>query len=207
MASNKEDYPIVIFDFGGVLLDWDPRHLYRKLFDGDEASMERFLAEVGFSEWNHEQDKGRPFAVGIAELSGQFPQHAALISAFGERWEESIAGPIGGSVEILHQLKEKNTRLYGLSNWSVETFYRIRPEHDFLSWFDGIVLSGEVGYAKPDPAIYRILLQEVNEPAHMCMFIDDSEANIVAAAEMGFMAIHFDSPQQLRTELSARGVL
>jgi 2-haloacid dehalogenase len=172
------------------------------LFDGDE-----FLIEVGFTEWNHEQDKGRPFAEGIAVLTDQYPQYAALITAFGERWEESIAGPIGGSVEILRQLKEKDTPLFGLSNWSAETFYRIRPEHEFLYWFEGIVLSGEVGLAKPDPAIYRILLEQVNEPADNCLFIDDSEANIVAAEELGFMTIHFESPSQLRAELVTKGLL
>ena len=199
--------PIVVFDFGGVLLDWDPRHLYRKLFDDDDAAMERFLAEVNFSEWNHEQDKGRPFAEGIAELSGQYPQHATLIATFGERWEESIAGPITGSVEILEALKQKDFPLFGLSNWSAETFQRIRPEHEFLNWFDDIVLSGEVGLAKPDPAIYRVLLEQVNDSADKCLFIDDSEANVVAARELGFMTIHFESPQQLRLELSTRGLL
>jgi len=199
--------PIVVFDFGGVLLDWDPRHLYRKLFNGDDAAMERFLTEVNFSEWNHEQDKGRPFAEGVAELSGQYPQHAALITAFGERWQESIAGPITGSVEILEALKQKDFPLFGLSNWSAETFQRIRPEHEFLNWFDDIVLSGEVGLAKPDPAIYRVLLEQVNDSADKCLFIDDSLANILAARELGFMTIHFESPQQLDMEISTRGLL
>ena len=207
MTDEKRNCPIVVFDFGGVLLDWNPRHLYRKLFDGDEAAMESFLTEVGFSEWNHEQDKGRPFSEGIAVLSDQYPQHAALIAAFGERWEESIDGPITGSVEILEVLKQKDFPLFGLSNWSAETFHRIRPRYDFLYWFDGIVLSGEVGLAKPDPAIYRILLEQVDEPVDECLFIDDSEANVVAARELGFMTIHFASPQQLRMELSSRGLL
>jgi len=207
MADNKKTYPIFVFDFGGVLLDWNPRHLYRKLFNGDSVAMENFLAEISFVEWNLEQDKGRPFAKGIAELSQRFPHYAAFINAYDERWEESIAGPIPDTVEILHLLKQKGHALFGLSNWSSETFNRIRSKYDFLHWFDWIVISGEIKLAKPDPGIYNILLDRANESAEKCLFIDDSEVNITAAKELGFMTIHFKSPQQLKRDLSRRGLL
>ena len=207
MTTKARKHPIVIFDFGGVLIDWDPRYLYRKLLNGDDAAIEEFLDEINFYEWNFQQDKGRSFAEGTAELSEQYPHYAELIAAYGERWEESIAGPIPESVQILHQLKEKRYPLFGLSNWSAETFYRIRPNLDFMNWFDGIVLSGEVGLAKPDPAIYRVLLDQVNDSPGNCLFIDDSEVNVAAAKELGFTSIHFKSPGQLRSELALRGLL
>lgn len=200
------DNPIIVFDFGGVLLDWNPRYLYRKLFDDDEA-METFLAEVDFYAWNHRQDMGRPFSEGVAELSARYPHRASLIAAFADRWDESITGPIPGTVEILKTLKSQEYPLYGLTNWSAETFYRIRHKHEFLDWFEEIVVSGDVGLAKPDPAIYQILLQRAQAPAERCLFIDDSATNIAAADELGFMTIHFQSPEQLAGDLVQRGLL
>ncbi|UCG24361.1 MAG: HAD family phosphatase [Chloroflexota bacterium] len=207
MTTKARRHPVVIFDFGGVLVDWDPRYLYRPLFDGDDAAMEQFLDEIDFYEWNFQQDKGRTFAEGTAELSGQFPHYAELIAAYDRRWEESIAGPIPDTVEILHHLKEREYPLFALSNWSAETFYRIRPSLDFMNWFDGIVLSGEVKLAKPDPAIYAVLLEQVNDSPGNCLFIDDSEVNIAAARELGFNAIQFESPSQLRLELLNQGLI
>ena len=207
MTDEVRKHPTVVFDFGGVLIDWDPRYLYRKLFDGDEAAMEAFLDEIDFYAWNFEQDRGRSFAEGTAELTEQFPHYAELIAAYGQRWQESIAGPIPDTVEILHVLKQKEYPLFGLSNWSAETFYRIRPNLDFMNWFDGIVISGEVGLAKPDPAIYRVLLGQVNDSPGNCLFIDDSEVNVATAKDLGFISIHFESPGQLRSELSMRGLL
>ncbi len=207
MAGRTRKHPNVVFDFGGVLVDWDPRYLYRKLFDGHDAAVERFLDEINFYEWNFQQDKGRSFAEGTAELSARFPHYAELIAAYCDRWEESIAGPIPETVEILHHLKEKQYPLFGLSNWSAETFYRIRPNLDFMNWFDGIVISGEVRLAKPDPAIYEVLLEQANDSPRNCLFVDDSEANVTAARELGFDTIHFESPEQLRDELFTRGLL
>lgn len=202
-----KDKPAIVFDFGGVLLDWDPRNLYRKLFDGDDAAMEAFLVEVDFYTWNHQQDLGRPFAVAVDDLSGQFPHHAELIAAYGDRWEESITGAIAETVEILHQLKQAGYRLFGLTNWAAETFYRIRPQYAFLDWFEDIVVSGDEGLAKPDPAIYQVLLRRAKTPAKRCLFIDDSPANIATAQELGFMTIHYASSRQLSDELAQRGLL
>jgi 2-haloacid dehalogenase len=207
MDELKNGAPAIVFDFGGVLLDWNPRYLYRKLFDDDHEAVERFLEEIGFSEWNLKQDEGRPFAAAVAELSGQFPQHADLIKAFDERWEESMGGEIQPTVEILYALKRAGHALYGLSNWSSETFRRIRHKYAFLELFDAIVLSGEVKVAKPDPRIYSVLLDKINRPAEECLFIDDSEANVAAARRLGFRTIRFESAEQLGSELRRLGLL
>jgi 2-haloacid dehalogenase len=206
-ATNKTPAPAIIFDFGGVLLDWNPRYLYRKLFPNDEQGMEHFLAEIGFDEWNHLQDAGRPFSVAIAELCARHPQYCDLIRAYDVRYPESIQGAIPGSVEILHRLWAKGTCLFGLSNWPAEKFNLVRPEYEFLSWFQGIVISGEVGIAKPDPGIFQVLLAQVDRPAGECLLIDDSAANIAAAQALGFQTIHFQQPAQLADELARLGLL
>ena len=206
---NQSEYPspAIVFDFGGVLLDWDPRYLYHKLFENDAEATERFLNEIGFVEWNLEQDRGRPFAVAVAELTARFPHYADFIKAYDERWEESLGGPIQATVNLLGALKRAGYALYGLSNWSAETFRRIRHRHAFLDWFDDIVLSGEVGITKPDPRIYDILLARIKRPAAECLFIDDSEANVAVAEQLGFETIRFTSPEQLQGELIRRGLL
>jgi len=197
----------IVFDFGGVLLDWNPRYLYREYFIDDPTAMENFLTEIGFSAWNLEQDRGRPIAVAVAELSERFPQHSHLIRAYGERWEQAIAGPIQPTVDILRALKEAGYPLYGLSNWSAETFYRVREKYEFLSWFDAIVLSGEAKLIKPDPAIFQHFLEKVGRTAEECLFIDDSPANVEAANRLGFTAIRFTSPEQLQADLTKLNIL
>ena len=199
--------PAIVFDFGGVLMDWNPRYLYRKLFPGDEAGMERFLAEVGFSEWNQLQDAGRPFSVAVAELCARHPQYCELIQAYDQRYPESLSGSIPGSVEILRQLKALGYPLYGLSNWPDEKFELVRPDYEFFAWFDSILISGAVGVAKPDRRIFELLLEQVGRPAGECLLIDDSAANIAAAQNLGFQTIHFHSPEQLANELVVRELL
>lgn len=196
----------IIFDFGGVLINWDPRNLYRRYFS-DPQAMEDFLAETNFMEWNAQQDKGRPFTEGVALFSEQFPQYAHLIRAFHEHWGESITGHIQGTVDILQELKQKDYPLYGLSNWSDETFHIVGDVYPFLRLFDDIILSGKVKLIKPDPAIYEFCLNRIGRPASECVFIDDSKANIVTARQLGFDAIHFESPEQLKNELQIRKIL
>ncbi len=196
----------IIFDFGGVLVDWNPRNLYKNYFPNPQE-MEDFLQEVNFMEWNAQQDKGRKFSEGVQILSEQFPHRAALIRAFHENWIQSINGSIEGSVKILRELKAKKHPLYGLSNWSMETFPLTRSRFSFFDLFDGILLSGEVQLIKPDPAIYELCLQMANKSAQECLFIDDSPANISTAQTLGFDAIHFKSPEQLRNELEKRNIL
>jgi 2-haloacid dehalogenase len=197
----------IVFDFGGVLIGWDPRNLYSRFFPEQPQAMEDFLAEIGFMEWNAQQDKGRPFTEAVAQLSEQFPHHAHLISAYKENWRESISGSIDGTVELLRALKKKGYALYGLSNWGTETFAMVRHEFDFLNLFDEIILSGEVKLIKPEPEIFRLCLQKIDKPASQCLFIDDSEANIIAAQKLGFDTVHFISPEHLKDELQIRELL
>lgn len=201
------DNPALIFDFGGVLLDWNPRHLYRKLFPDDEAGMERFLAEIHFDEWNHLQDAGRKFAVAVPELCSRFPQYSGLIRAYDERYPESILGAIPGTVEILSRLKAAGRPLYGLSNWPAEKYDLVRPQYPFLAWFEGVVISGEVGLAKPDLRIFRLLLQRIGRLAGECLLVDDSPTNTAAASRLGFDTILFESPPALEAALAARGLI
>ena len=197
---------IVVFDLGGVLLEWDPRHLYRKLF-ADEAGMESFLANVCTPEWNARQDAGRPFADAVAELAPRHPDKLHLINAWRERFGEMIPDAIHGTVDILRDLKSRKVPVYALSNWSGETFPSQRERFPFLEWFDGIVLSGQEGCMKPDERIFRILLDRYALAAHDTVFIDDNPNNARAASALGIHGIHFQSPEELRRELSALGLL
>jgi 2-haloacid dehalogenase len=197
----------VIFDLGGVLLDWNPRHLYRPLFPGDEAAMEHFLATVCNSEWNRQQDAGRLVAAGCALLKAEHPDKDALIDAYYGRHLDMIAGPIDGTVAILAELHERGTPLYFLSNYSAETYPLALGRYDFLSWFIGGIVSGEHGVIKPDPAIYRLLIDRHGIDPHRAVFIDDVAANAEAARPFGIHPIHFTSPDSLRTELAALELL
>lgn len=196
----------IIFDLGGVLLDWNPHRLYAPFFNSS-AEIDRFLAEINFSEWNLQQDAGRPFAEGVAVLSAQFPHYADLIRAYHERWEDSVPGPIEGTVEILKRLKKAGASLYALTNFSAETFPIMRRRYKFLKLFEHILVSGEVGMVKPNPKIYKLLLKKIDRPAEKCLFIDDSAVNIAAAAGLGFDTIRFESPAALEAELTARKLL
>ncbi|MCL4487992.1 MAG: HAD family phosphatase [Chloroflexi bacterium] len=196
----------IIFDFGGVLIDWNPRHLYRKLLD-DEQAVEDFMREIGFAEWNHEQDKGRPFPEAVAELSAKFPQYRDLIQAYDLRYDESILGPIQPTVDILRRLKQAGYPLYGLSNWNGDKFQSVRRQYPFLEWFDDIVISGEVKLAKPDPRIFQVLLARIGRTAGECLFVDDSAANIATAQQLSFATIHYRSPEQLEETLVQMGLL
>jgi 2-haloacid dehalogenase len=197
---------IVVFDLGGVLIDWDPRHLYRKLF-ADEAAMEHFLATVCTHEWHRHHDAGRSFAEGARILKDRHPDKAELIDAFALRQAEMMAGPIAGSVEILRELRDRGTPLYALSNWPAEGFAQARERFDFLSWFRGIVISGEIGAIKPQPRIYEVLLERFSIDPLSAIFIDDSEANAAAARSFGIHPIHFTDPAALRADLVALGLL
>jgi 2-haloacid dehalogenase len=197
----------IVFDFGGVLFDWDPRHLYRQYFPDDEQAMESFLNEIQFNEWNRQQDIGRPFSEAVVELSQQFPQYAGLINDFNTRWEETLAGVIPQSVAILERLYQAGFPLYALSNWSEEKFLLVRQRYDFLNWFDEIIISGQAGMAKPDPEIFRYFLKRVEREPQECLFIDDAPMNVTIAKELGFQTLHFQSPEKLALDLSAAGIL
>ncbi len=192
----------IIFDFGNVLIRWDPHNLFLKYFSNDVPAIDRFLAEVNFYEWNHRLDKGSPYPQILAEFSARHPQYAHLFRAyFDEEWEESIQGAIPETVELLHRLNAAGYPLYGLTNWSADKFSIVRQNYVFCALFDEIVVSGEVKLTKPDPAIFRLLLQRIGRTVQECLFIDDSLHNIEAARDLGFATIHFTSPAQLETEL------
>jgi 2-haloacid dehalogenase len=209
-TPDRDDASIptaVVFDLGGVLIDWNPRYLYRQLFDGDDAAMERFLAEVTTPEWNGEQDAGRTWAEAVEILTREHPQHAELIAAYADRWPETLGDAIKPTVDILTELRRTDARLFALSNWSAETFPIARPRYPFLEWFEGIVISGEVRIAKPDPRLFRHLLERYSLDPATTVFIDDSAANVGAAHELGMIAIRFEDAETLRRSLAGLGLL
>ena len=197
----------VVFDLGGVLIDWDPRHLYRKLFGANEAAMEHFLATVCTHEWNRGQDAGRTFAEGARLLKAEHPDKAELIDAYCARFDEMMPGPIAGSVEILADLKSFGTPLYCLTNFSAETYPPTFERFEFLRWFRGVLVSGEVGVIKPDPGIFELLLERFAIDPKRAVYIDDVAANVDAARPFGIHAIHFKTPTALRAEIAELGLL
>jgi 2-haloacid dehalogenase len=198
--------PVIVFDLGGVLIDWNPRHLYRGLFD-DEAAMEWFLEEVCHHDWNLEQDRGRSFADAVEEAAARHPDQRAMIEAYHVRWGEMMAGTIEGSVTILDELAAAGYELHALTNWSAETFPIARARFAFLDRFETILVSGEERLVKPDARIFQLMLERIAHPAQACVYIDDSQPNVTAAAALGFDAIHFTSPPALREALTGRGLL
>ena len=195
----------VVFDLGGVLIDWDPRYLYRRLMPEDEV--EAFLDEIGFAAWNHAQDAGRSWADAVAAHAVLHPQRRELIEAYPQRFVDTLGGPITATVAILEELHSAGVRLLALSNWSAETFQVARGEYAFLDRFDGIVVSGEERVTKPDPRIFAILLERHQLEAADTVFIDDSPANIAAARAAGLVTIRYESPGRLRDRLTQVGLL
>jgi 2-haloacid dehalogenase len=196
----------VVFDLGGVLLDWNPRHLYRRLID-DEAEMDRFLGEVCTLEWHAAHDRGVPMAESCAALAAARPEYAELINAWGKRSEEMIAGPIGGSVAILEELLQKGVRCYALTNMERETYPLRRQRFPFMGWFAGTVVSSHEGVAKPDPEIFRRLLDRFGLVPERTIMIDDSPPNIDTAVSLGMTGLRFTSPTALRAALNGLRLL
>lgn len=198
------DIDAVVFDFGGVLIDWNPRYLYKKIFQ-DEKEMEYFLTQVCTTQWNAGLDKGKPFRQGVKELSLVYPQYAEQIELYDLRWEEMCGEVIQGSVDLLYRLK-KHYPLYGLTNWSEEKFALTRPKHDFFDLFDGIVISGVEKEIKPEPRLFEILIRRYGLNPEKTIFTDDSLPNIKTAEKMGSQAIHFENPEKLEEMLRKRNV-
>ena len=191
----------VVFDLGGVLIDWDPRHLYRTMFDGHDAAMEHFLADICSPEWNATLDAGRPWAEAVETLSRQHPRYRKQITAFRLRWSEMLGGAIQGTVDILAELRARGVPLYALSNWSGETFPVALVRYDFLTWFQEIVISGELGITKPDPRIFEHLLGLHGITAASTVFIDDMAANVAGAQAVGITGLLYRDPARLRKDL------
>jgi 2-haloacid dehalogenase len=197
----------IIFDLGAVLIDWNPRHLYRKILK-DEAEVTWFLENICTSEWNDKQDAGRSFEEATEELVARHPEWEGPIRAWYDRWEETIPGPIQGTVDILEQLKVSGRyKLYALTNWSESTFPWALENFPFLQWFEGIVVSGIEKTRKPYPEIYRILIDRYHIDPQQTLFIDDNLKNIEGGKAVGFRTIHFSSPEQLRNQLVSMHIL
>lgn len=196
----------VVFDLGGVLVDWNPRHLYRKLI-ADEATLEHFLAEICPQTWNEQQDAGRAVKEATAERIALYPEHEALIAAYYGRWEEMLAGAIDETAALLEALHASGVPLYALTNWSAELFPIARRRFGFLERFRGIVVSGEEGLIKPDPAIFRLLCERYGIEPATTLFIDDNPANVIAAAALGFTTHRFTTADSLRDYLNESGLV
>jgi 2-haloacid dehalogenase len=197
----------VIFDLGGVLIDWNPRHLYRKIFNTEEE-VTWFLENVCTGEWNDQQDAGRSFEEATEELVQKFPDHEEAIRAWYGRWQETISGPIHGTVDLLKTIKDSGKyKLYALTNWSAETFPWALDNFEFLHWFEGIVVSGVEKTRKPFPDFYQILFDRYNINPAQAVFIDDNVKNVIGSREVGLPVIHFQTPDQLKEELIKLNIL
>ena len=197
----------IIFDLGAVLIDWNPRYLYRKIYK-TEAEIDWFLENICTHDWNEKQDAGRSFEEATEELLALHPQHEVAIRAWYGRWQETMNGPIQGTVDIFRELKESgHYKIYALTNWSAETFPWALKKFEFLHWFDGIVVSGVEKTRKPFPDFFQILFDRHDINPATALFIDDNLRNIEGGQALGLPSIHFLSPEQLKTDLQKMKVI
>jgi 2-haloacid dehalogenase len=197
----------IVFDLGGVLIDWNPEYLYSRIFPNDEERR-WFLSTVCTLDWNEQQDAGRTLEEGTEHLVQKFPEHEASIRAYYGRWKEMLGGPIHDTVEIFRQLKfNTGLKLYALTNWSAETFPVALELYDFLHWFDGRLVSGEEKVRKPFKEIYQLLIDRFGIDPKKAIYVDDNIRNVLPARELGFIGIHFRTPELFRQELKGLGVL
>jgi 2-haloacid dehalogenase len=197
----------IIFDLGGVLIDWNPMYVFGNYFDSQEKR-DYFFQRICTSEWNEEQDAGRSIVDATQELVEKFPDWEQPIRDYYGRWTEMLKAPIPETVEIFRQLKESGRyKLYALTNWQAGLFDIALVRYNFLHWFDGRVVSGEEKTRKPFPEFYKKLLDRYNVSPSTALFIDDSLRNVKGAEEVGIKAIHFRSPQQLKESLSQLQIL
>jgi 2-haloacid dehalogenase len=198
----------IIFDLGGVLIDWNPNYVFDKVFEGREEEKKFFFDNICTPDWNEEQDAGRSLEEATQLLVNRHPEWKEQIEAYYGRWEEMLGGPIPGTVEIFRQLKDSGRyKLYALTNWSAELFPIALERYEFLHWFDGRVVSGEEKMRKPFPEFYQLTLARFGLRAEQTLFIDDNKRNIEGAAEVGLQCIHFIAPEQLEQELKEKNVL
>ena len=193
----------IIFDLGGVLIDWNPEYLYLDIFEGDRVKMNAFFEQVCTMDWNENQDAGYPLSEAIEDRIALFPEYETLIKIYYGRWEEMLGEAITGSVQILKKLiNDPKFRVVALTNWSAETFPVALKRFDFLHWFEGIVVSGTEKTRKPYPEIYQITLDRFNIAPSETLFIDDNLRNIKGAEALGINGIHFSTPEKLITDLN-----
>lgn len=192
----------IIFDLGGVLIDWSPNYVFDEIFGDDQERRNFFFQNICTSDWNENQDAGYPIKKATEEKVAEFPEWKNEIEAFYGRWEEMLGDAIGGTVDILKKLKDANThRLIALTNWSAETFPIALERFEFLQWFEGIVVSGTEKTRKPFPDFYKILFDRYNVNPKDAIFIDDNLRNVEAGRALGLTGIHFKSPEALEKEL------
>jgi 2-haloacid dehalogenase len=195
----------IIFDFGNVLIEWDPRRIFQKILPAEE--LDSFMRNVWRMEWNDNLDRGVSFADNERNLKKKYPQHSEYIAAFHAHWYASLGEENGESIVLLAHLQKSGYATYGLSNWSAETFPVTRKAHPFFSSFTGVVISGEEKVCKPAPQIYAILLERYKLFPEQCVFIDDRQENLDTAKEMGITTILFTSAAQVRKDLERTGVV
>lgn len=198
---------VVVFDIGNVLIEWDPRNVYREFFGDEEELMERFLEEVCTPDWNRMMDRGLPWAEGTRILTERFPECAELIRAYRERWIEMIPGEVPGTAEVLDELTASGVPVYGLTNFSSETLALARRRFPVLDRLGHTVVSAEVGYLKPEPEIYLLLAREAGFDPADAVFVDDTAENCAGAERVGMRAIRFRGAGKLRSDLARLGAL
>ena len=196
----------VVFDLGGVLIDWNPDHVFKKVFTSAEE-LQYFYKNICTGDWNEEQDAGRTIKEGTDLLIKKFPEHEPNIRRYYDRWEDMLGGPIHGTVSIFRELKKANYKTYALTNWSAETFHIALDKYVFLQWFDGRHVSGEEKTRKPFKEFYESLIKRFNINPAKSVYVDDNARNLQPAKELGFAPIHFQSPGQFREELKKLKVL
>jgi 2-haloacid dehalogenase len=197
----------IIFDLGGVLIDWNPSYVFDQMFD-DEEKKKHFFENICTSDWNEKQDAGRSLKEATEELVQKHPEWKEYIEAYYGRWKEMLGGPIHDTVEIFKQLKKTGKyKIYALTNWSAETFPVALELYEFLHWFDGRVVSGEEKMRKPFPEFYQLILDRFQLTPQETLFIDDNLRNAEAAKNLGIKTIRFQSPLQLKNELIELGIL
>jgi 2-haloacid dehalogenase len=196
----------IVFDFGGVLVDWNPHYLYDKHF-GSREKADWFLENICTGRWNIQMDGGKPFAEGCAELSAKYPEWTKEIYMFFERWIEMMADEIPGMRKLLGELKAAGYGLYGLTNWSAETFCQVRDRYEVFSLLDGMVVSGEEHIVKPDEAIFKRLLERYGLNAAECIFVDDLQRNVDGAIQAGLQGLLFRGAESLREDFTRLGIL
>ena len=189
--------PVLIFDLGGVVLDWNPRHLFRALIP-DEAEREWFLTEVCSLRWNAQMDAGKPSAQAVAELSAEYPEHAALIRAYWDRWPEMLGGLVPGSADLLNDLAANGRDLFAITNFNGEVWPLTQSMYPELSCFKDVIVSSVAKVIKPDPEIFALALRQFGVAAADCLFIDDVAANVDGARAAGLAAVQFTSAPALR---------
>ncbi|MEO7923427.1 MAG: HAD family phosphatase [Chitinophagaceae bacterium] len=208
MRQTNNKIRAVIFDLGAVLVDWSPAYVFTGNYFDSVEKRDYFLSQVCNLDWNEEQDAGYPIAKAVEEKITAFPEWEKAIRDYYDRWPEMLKGPITGTVELFRELKKnKELKLYALTNWSAELFPLALERYDFLKWFDGIVVSGEEKIRKPAPEIYQRLLDRYSVVSAEALFIDDNLRNVKAGETIGIRSIQFRNPQQLKEELNSLGLL